>query len=102
MDAGRNDIMKLRFVNFAEGTKVYFAVGKNLDQAEGLMIDDLENSTLNVGFPNSIYLVIEHDLRERGDFSFDFWYIDQDSINADQEAVNGFDLVVTEKVCKWA
>ena len=38
-------------------------------------ITDLENTTIKVGFPNSIYLVVEHGAVD-ATFAFNFWYLD--------------------------
>jgi len=57
------------------GTKVYFAAGASLAVAEGMEVPDLDNTTIKVGFPNSIYLVVEHGAADTT-FAYDFWYLD--------------------------
>lgn len=65
----------MRFKNYHRDTKLYFAAGVTLPTAEGMEITDLENTTIKVGFPNSIYLVVEHGAVD-ATFAFNFWYLD--------------------------
>ena len=77
IEAGLNDIIKLRFRNFAANTQVYFAVGPSFQSAHGQLITDLSTlEILKVGFPNSIFLTIVHPEGGNGDFEMDFWYKD--------------------------
>ena len=92
IDAGLNDIIKLKFKKYAVGTQVYFAVGPSFERANGQLISDLSTvEILKVGFPNSIFLMIEHPEGSSGDFAFDFWYKDQgtDIYEDEFESIDG-------------
>ena len=94
---GRNDILKVKFTKFQPGTQVFFAAGVNFLDAQGLKIADPENTTLNVNFPNSIYLVVEHvDSSSVGPFAFEFWYLDQDTNEAKEDVIDGYRIEVKE------
>mmetsp|Transcript_23483 Transcript_23483/g.31470 ORF Transcript_23483/g.31470 Transcript_23483/m.31470 type:complete len:104 (-) Transcript_23483:464-775(-) len=94
IDGGRNDILKIKFKEHPPGTNVFFAAGPNLLEAEGMVIPDLDSTMLKVSFPNSIYLVVEYDEVEDGTFSFDFWYLDQDTNEAREDAIDGYTIEI--------
>ena len=79
IDAGLKDVLYVKFKEMAEGTKVAFAVGTNLDLAKGEFLEDPSNKMLKVSFPNKIYLTIYHNLDQGGRFEFDFWYENKSS-----------------------
>jgi len=58
LDAGINDILKIKFISHNPGTIVNFSVGKSFSQSSGETITDLTNKLLKVGFPNKIFLSI--------------------------------------------
>ena len=58
--------MYVKFLEHVPGTKVHFAVGKSYARAYGEIIYDPTNKLLRVGFPNSLYLTIEHATNEDG------------------------------------
>ena len=82
IEAGLNDIIKLRFKSYQPETQVYFAVGRTIEEANGQLISDIsEVEILKVGFPNSIFLTVVHPEGVKGDdFSFEFWYKDQNAV----------------------
>ena len=82
--------MKIKFKSHLPGTRVFFSVGKNLLDSEGMSIRELEGTILKTSFPNTIYLVVYHGGNEDGEFSFDFWYLDQDTNEAREDAIDGY------------
>ena len=77
IDGGSKDILMVKFTESKPETKVSFAVGMSFEKAQGEVIDDLDNKTLKVSFPNKIYLSVDHSEAPIGLFSFEFWYLDQ-------------------------
>ena len=54
-------------------------------------MDDLQNATLKVAFPNTVFLVIDHDVKtSAGPFSFDFYYIDNAGDGESGAPIDGF------------
>ena len=48
---------------------------------------------LQVGFPYSIYLTIQHDIAISDQLEFEFWYLDLDATEADKKyTVSGYNL----------
>ena len=74
---------------------MYFVAGVSLLTANGMAIPDLENTTIKVGFPNSIYLTVEHGTADET-FSFDFWYLDQDTNEAREDPIDGYMIEIKE------
>ena len=68
--------MYVKFLEHVPGTRVHFAVGRSYARAKGEIINDPTDKLLRVGFPNSLYLTIEHSTTADGKFTFDFWYKD--------------------------
>ena len=87
--------MYVKFMDNVPGTKVHFAVGRSYARAKGEIIDNPTNKLLRVGFPNSLYLTIEHAVNADGQFTFDFWYKDQASELA-VEKIDGYSLTSEE------
>ena len=52
IEGGINDILEVKFKEFPPGTRVFFAVGKSFQQAEGETLDNLQGVVLKVSFPN--------------------------------------------------
>lgn len=76
IDAGISDILKIKFREHNPGTVVNLAVGRSFDSSRGERLTDLTDKLLSVGFPNSIFLSIEHVTSPAGRLSIEFWYKD--------------------------
>ena len=76
IDAGINDILKIKFRDHNPGTIVNLSVGPSFALSRGEVITDLTDKLLKVGFPNSIFLSIEHKINPTGVLSLEFWYKD--------------------------
>jgi hypothetical protein len=63
--AGRNDILKVKFKEHVPGTRIFFAASTSLRNADGIWIEQLENTILKVSFPNTLYLMVEHAKTEK-------------------------------------
>ena len=88
--------MKVKFISHQPGTKVFFASATQLNKAEGIWIQYLENTVLKVSFPNSLYLMIDHITDPAGKFAFEFWYLDQDTNEAKEDPIDGYELELQE------
>ena len=51
---------------------------------------------LKIGFPNKIFLTVEHDLYQTGEFAFEFWYLDQSVNTKVEELIDNYSLVITK------
>ena len=58
--------MYVKFLEHVPGTRVHFAVGRSYARAKGEIINDPTDKLLRVGFPNSLYLTIEHSETDDG------------------------------------
>ena len=67
-------MLKVEFLEVSSGTKVHFAVGENFERAIGETELNPQGKILEIGFPNSIYLSVEHLPTSTGTFKFEFWY----------------------------
>lgn len=76
IDAGVNDILKIKFLAHNPGTVVNLSVGTSFASSRGEVLTDLTDKLLRVGFPNSIFLSIEHRVKPSGRLSLEFWYLD--------------------------
>ena len=56
----------------------------------------MEGTVLKTSFPNTIYLVVYHGGVDQGEFSFDFWYLDQDTNEAKETIVDGYTIELEE------
>ena len=61
-DAGINDVLKIEFLKVSPNTIVNFAVGETFESSKGSTMVSAEGQTLQLGFPQSIYLSIEHEI----------------------------------------
>ena len=48
---------------------------------------------MKIGFPNSLFLSIEHVTNPTGRVSIEFWYKDQNADNEDGEEIDGYSLI---------
>ena len=87
--------MKIKFREHNPGTVVNFAVGKSYESAHGETITDLADQLLKVGFPNKIFLSVEHVKKPfTGRLSIEFWFKDQTVENLNGEKViDGYSLI---------
>ena len=99
INAGTNDVMKINFTEVGGNSVVHFAVGDNFESAKGSTLINALGQTLQVGFPNSIYLSIEHDTTSDEQVEFEFWYLDLDLAD-DDRSVTGYNLVTKDVKCK--
>ena len=92
----------MKFLEHNPGTVVRFSVGKSFASSRGETITDLTDKLLKVGFPNSLFLSIEHVTKPTGRVSIEFWYKDQDADNEDGEqlSTDGYSLI-TEVTGKY-
>ena len=92
-DAGINDVMKVEFKKLNQNTIVYFAVGENYENSVGQTMKNTVGEILQIGFPNSLYLTIQHDIAISDQLEFEFWYLDLDATEADKKySVSGYNL----------
>lgn len=56
----------------------------------------MTNKLLKIGFPNKIFLTVEHDLKATGEFAFEFWYLDQSVNQKVEELLDSYALIVTK------
>lgn len=102
IDAGRNDILQVRFKERDPASKIFFVVGTSLPEAEGRKVSDRENAStfidVRISFPNSIFLVVYHGENKptTSTFSFDYWYLDQDTNEARQDPIDGYEIEIKE------
>ena len=78
INAGINDNIVIRFKDAPPGTVVNFGVGESYPTAKGEQISTVAGKDLVIGFPNRVFLSIEHKTSNRGVFEFEFWYRDND------------------------
>ena len=78
IDAGINDNIVIRFHDAPPGTVVNFGVGDSYQTAKGEVIGTVAGKDLVIGFPNRVFLSIEHKTINRGNFEFEFWYRDNE------------------------
>ena len=94
IDGGINDILKVKFLETNPGTIVKFSVGKSFASSRGEIVTDLTDKLLKIGFPNSLFLSIEHVTQPTGRVSIEFWYKDQGVENEEIEKVtDGYSLI---------
>ena len=78
INAGINDNIVIRFKEAPPGTVVNFGVGESYTTAKGELISTVAGKDLVIGFPNRVFLSIEHKTENRGVFEFEFWYRDNE------------------------
>ena len=89
IDAGINDNIVIRFIEAPPGTIVNFGVGESFQTAKGEEILTVAGKDLVIGFPNKIFISIEHKTENRGNFEFEFWYRDNEvNLHHDDESSN--------------
>ena len=82
-DAGKNDILNVKFVTAPPETVVNFSVGDTFTSLNvGATVTELENRILQVAWPSKLYITIKHSETFKGKFQFEFDYID---LNAEAE-----------------
>lgn len=56
-----------------------------------------QGQTIQVGFPNSIYISVEHDILSATQFSFEFWYLDlKPNVEDAKKSITGYDVVTRD------
>ena len=92
LDGGINDILTLHIKSYQPKTRIEFAVGTAYNSVKGEFIENLENKIIQVGYPFSLYLSVEHDTWEQsGVFEFEFWYEDNEISEIDK-AIYGYKI----------
>ena len=97
IDAGVNDVMKIEFLKMSESTRIHFSVGETFENAKGSTMINAQGQILQIGFPFSIYLTIDHDISQSEKVEFEFWYLDLDANDKDAKlSVTGYNLVTKD------
>ena len=76
---------------------MFVASGETFDRSNGVEINLVETSQVQVAFPNSLFITIEHDPVETfADFIFEFWFKDQKPEDLDGAKFEGINIVTKD------
>ena len=79
IDAGSRDVLTVEFKQAHPDTKVHYAYGPSFDSViNGGVLSDVRGQQITIMFPNNLYFSIEHVLDGDYEFSFSFFYEDNE------------------------